>query len=98
MWGTENRQRSLDGWAVGGASNMWDGATGYNSPGPNREDSARGINGDNFQAPGSDHPGGANFGFVDGSVRFISEDVGMLLFERLCTAQEGTPVGDDPAL
>lgn len=98
MWGTEARQKSLDGWAVGGASNLWDGATGHNTPGAGREDDSMGINAYNFQSPGSDHPGGAQFGMADGSIRFISEDINNFVFERLCTMQEGVPVGDDDAL
>ncbi|MBN2293415.1 MAG: DUF1559 domain-containing protein [Pirellulales bacterium] len=95
LWGTSTRTKSLDGWAVGGASNLFDGATGYNTPGPGREDNSNGINGPYFQAPGSDHVGGANFGYADGSIHFISENVGNYLFERLCTMQEGTVVGTD---
>ncbi len=98
LWGTATRTQSLDGWAVGGASNLFDGATGYNSPGPNREDDAGGINGYNFQAPGSDHVGGANFGYADGSVNFLSENINGFLFERLCTAMEGTVVGSEDEL
>jgi prepilin-type processing-associated H-X9-DG protein len=33
----------------------------------------------------SDHPGGANFLFADGSVHFLSEDVNMLTYQRLST-------------
>jgi prepilin-type N-terminal cleavage/methylation domain-containing protein len=98
MWGTTARLMSLDGWAVGGASNLWDGATGYNTPGAGREDDNRSINGDNFQAPGSQHPGGAQFGLSDGSVRFVSENINNFTFERLCTAWEGQIVGGDDEL
>lgn len=94
MYGSSARQQSLDGWAVGGASNLFDGATGHNAPGPGREDNGEGINAPNFQAPGSDHPGGAQFGMADGSVRFLSENTNQMVFERLCTMREGVPVGD----
>jgi len=71
MYGDTDRTKSLDGWAVGGASNLFDGATGYNTPGPGREDDDQGVNGYNFQAPGSDHPGGANFGMADGHAKWL---------------------------
>jgi prepilin-type processing-associated H-X9-DG protein len=33
----------------------------------------------------SDHPGGANFLFADGSVSFVAEDIDMLLYQQLST-------------
>jgi len=48
-----------------------------------------GINNWMFEAPGSEHPGGAQFGMADGSARFISENVDPILFEGLGTMAGG---------
>ena len=40
----------------------------------------------------SDHPGGANFLFADGSVQFISQSIDMLTYQRLSTVAEGATV------
>jgi prepilin-type processing-associated H-X9-DG protein len=40
----------------------------------------------------SDHPGGANFLFADGSVHFLLEDIDMLLYQRLSTPLDGIAV------
>jgi prepilin-type N-terminal cleavage/methylation domain-containing protein/prepilin-type processing-associated H-X9-DG protein len=37
----------------------------------------------------SDHPGGCNFLFADGSVHFFSEDIDMLTYQRLSTMMNG---------
>lgn len=39
----------------------------------------------------SDHPGGANFLFADGSVHFLDENIDMLVYQRLSTHQGGEP-------
>ena len=41
------------------------------------------------------HPGGANFGFCDGSVRFIKELVGFKIFQALATRQGGEVLSAD---
>lgn len=37
----------------------------------------------------AEHPGGGNVGFGDGSVRFLSEDISLLLFAKLSSINEG---------
>ncbi len=70
--------------------------------------SALGVpgNGINWPSPNSDcgnlweaksgfyshHPGGAMFVFVDGSVRFITENLDLTTFRRLADRQDGNPV------
>lgn len=41
---------------------------------------------------GSKHPGGANFLLGDGSVRFLSETIDAILYERLAAINDGNPV------
>lgn len=41
---------------------------------------------------GSKHPGGANFLFGDGAVRFISETIDVVLYGRLGDIRDGNPV------
>ena len=41
------------------------------------------------------HPGGANFLFADGSVRFIKEQVGFTIFQSLATRAGGEVLSAD---
>jgi prepilin-type N-terminal cleavage/methylation domain-containing protein/prepilin-type processing-associated H-X9-DG protein len=47
---------------------------------------------DNDYRAASMHPGGANFGLGDGSVRFISDTINMLLYSQLATRAGDEPV------
>jgi prepilin-type N-terminal cleavage/methylation domain-containing protein len=63
---------SYDGWALGGQATMFvtatdNGSGGHSNPG--------GMNNGFFESPGSEHPGGAFFGFADGSVHFLSNTI-----------------------
>jgi prepilin-type processing-associated H-X9-DG protein len=40
---------------------------------------------------GSQHPGGANFGMVDGSVRFLTETMALELYLALASRDGGEP-------
>jgi prepilin-type processing-associated H-X9-DG protein len=44
----------------------------------------------------SDHPGGCNFLFADGSVHFMNEDIDILLYQQLST-HAGGEVVEPPA-
>ncbi len=51
-----------------------------------------GIDLNEWDTPGSLHPGGANFMMADGSVHFISDDIDGVLYEALGTRDGGEPV------
>jgi prepilin-type processing-associated H-X9-DG protein len=75
--GTLCEEWSLDGWAVGGQATMFNTDWGFDPLNPG------GINNQYFESPGSEHPGGAQFGLCDGSVRFIGEDIDERVFNYL---------------
>ena len=80
---------SNDGWAVAGVCTLFDtnipgGGTDTGEPG--------GINNNFFEAAGSLHPGGAQFGYVDGSVHFISENISSKAYGYLGSMADGVNV------
>lgn len=48
-----------------------------------------------FESFRSDHPGGVNFVFVDGSVRFMSEEIPLATIKALATRAGGEIISDD---
>jgi prepilin-type processing-associated H-X9-DG protein len=44
---------------------------------------------------GSNHPGGANFLFADGSVHFIKETINRWAYFGICTRNEGETLSSD---
>ncbi len=71
---------SNDGWAVAGVATLFTCAiagegTDIGQPG--------GLNNGFFEDAGSEHPGIAQFGFADGSVRSISENIDTQLYAYL---------------
>lgn len=44
----------------------------------------------------SNHPGGANFVLVDGSVQFVSESIDFNLYQLLGTRDDGQPISESP--
>ena len=45
-----------------------------------------------YEAFRSDHPGGANFAFVDGSVRFVDETIEKAVYQALATRDGGETI------
>lgn len=80
----ERIQRSQDCWSLAGVWNLFavhDGLNYNRHPG--------GLNNWFYESPGSDHPGGAQFAFADGSTTFISENIDPMILKRLGTRAEG---------
>jgi prepilin-type N-terminal cleavage/methylation domain-containing protein/prepilin-type processing-associated H-X9-DG protein len=80
--GLEKSSRtSNDGWAAAGV------ATLFNTMLPDEDDgdlgAPGGFNNWFFESAGSEHPLGANFGFADGSIRFLNEDMDIKLYALL---------------
>ena len=51
--------------------------------------------GSQFANASSNHPGGCNFTFADGSVKFIKDSVSMLTYESLGTRNAGEVLSSD---
>lgn len=75
-----------------------DSEGGFSLDGSNQDGSVQGlgpiltpkaINATNDNEPYSFHPGGANFLFADGSVRYLRDTIGLLPFAALCTRSAG---------
>lgn len=78
--------RSVDGWVFGGSPTSF--STQVSTRIGNLQENrfvAGGVNSWFFEHPGSEHPGGAQFAMVDGSVLFISENVEPLIPMALTT-------------
>ena len=48
-----------------------------------------------FGSPGSDHPGGANYGLADGSVRFLVTSMDPNVFALLGSMADGVAMPDN---
>ena len=85
---------SKDGWAIGGPATLFTtGAMFSRTDGrptfvasPER---GKLMNNTFFGSPGSDHAGGAHFGMVDGTVRFIPDEIDPRIFLLLGSMADG---------
>ena len=97
FWSTCHSTTTVRGgatrWAVG-----YSGITWGSTAGPINSEAIGelkyGFYNVGYEAFRSDHPGGVNFAFVDGSVRFIADEIDPALYQAL-TSREGGEMVDD---
>ena len=79
-------RQSDDGWAVGGAATLF--VTAKIGAGGDKGQPG-GLNNGFFESAGSEHPGGAHFGLVDGSVRFLGDEVDQQIYAWMGAIRDG---------
>jgi prepilin-type processing-associated H-X9-DG protein len=95
FWSTCKPAGTLKGgetrWAVGYPGVTWASAAGaLNSTA--QQTLQYGFFYEEYEAFRSDHPGGANFAFVDGSVRFVDEGIDKAVYRALATRDGGETI------
>jgi len=85
----KTNKTSNDGWALAGVATLF--TTAVAGEGGDSGHTG-GMNNEFFESPGSQHPGGAQFGLADGSVRFISENIDSIMFSWMGSMADGEVV------
>ncbi len=98
---TDLTPASKDGWAIGGPATLFTTGAMFARSGTtllNVAPPAAGslMNNGFFGSPGSDHPGGVNFGLADGSVEFLSTSIDPNVFALLGSMADGEPIDLHP--
>jgi prepilin-type processing-associated H-X9-DG protein len=96
--------RTWDGWFRGGVATSFtaytfDGDAFFLQPtygirNLGESFSVNGINSDSPESAGSEHPGGAQFAFADGSARFLSENMDPVIYFAMGTRAGAELVSD----
>jgi len=90
LTGVEKSSRtSNDGWALGGVATLFTTAVHHEDGDLGQ---TGGMNNWFFESAGSEHLGGAHFGFGDGAVRFLSEHIDSQIYARMGSIADGGTV------
>jgi prepilin-type processing-associated H-X9-DG protein len=93
-WAETNRYFPTWVGAVAEGSNLddWDAYLRLGSTSRPMNSILRNYRDERGQCFGSLHPGGAQFVFADGTVRFLQESINLTLYQNLCSISDGQTV------